>query len=68
MINIETNQLIKKQIILLHTLHGIECRYKKKRMGVAKKVNITDLARDELNKVLQTEEANGIRVYFNGFG
>ena len=31
-------------------------------------MNITDLARDELNKVLQTQEANGIRVYFNGFG
>jgi hypothetical protein len=31
-------------------------------------MNITDLARDELNKVLQTEKAKGIRVYFNGFG
>ena len=31
-------------------------------------MNITDLARDELNKVLQIEETKGIRVYFNGFG
>ena len=36
--------------------------------GGSKEMNITDLARDELNKVLQTQEANGIRVYFNGFG
>ena len=31
-------------------------------------MNITDLARDELSKVLQTQEATGVRVYFNGFG
>ena len=55
-----------KQIILLHTPLGIRCRYKRD-LGVVK-INITDLARDKLNKVLQIEEANGIRVYFNGFG
>ena len=31
-------------------------------------MNITDLARDELSKVLQTQEVTGVRVYFNGFG
>jgi len=31
-------------------------------------MKITDLARDELFKFLQSENAEGIRLYFNGFG
>ena len=57
----------RRQIILFYTLHRIECRYNKVKWG-QQRMNITDLARDELSKVLQTQEATGVRVYFNGFG
>ena len=31
-------------------------------------MNITDQARDELILVLKSQNASGIRLYFNGFG